>query len=156
MYEAPHIACGFVQGNYVANGPPVRYYCNFDYAAWTLSEDSKWLPAPIQETLRRGIAGWGVWPWYEHDREVVEDFGFEEQPFTGRFAEALERARSRQTFRPGIAARRDLEHRLAFSARLLKLPEDGETLASRLLNTDFLDCYYAEKVERSLRRKRPR
>ncbi len=154
MYEAPHIACGFVQGNYVANGPPVQYYCAFDYAAWTLSDESKWLPDPIRDILRRGIAGWGVWPWREHERSAVEDFGFEEQPFTGKFAEAVKRARTRQTFRPGAAARHDLEHRLAFSARLLKLPEDGETLASCLLSTDFLDCYYAEKVERPLRRKR--
>lgn len=154
MYEAPHIACGFVQGNYVANGPPVRYYCNFDYAAWILSDGSEWLPDPIREKLCQGIAGWGVWPWREHDREAVEDFGFEEKQFTGKFAEALDRARTRQTFRPGAAARHDLEHRLAFSARLLNLPEDGEALAFRLLSTEFLDCYYAEKADRVLRRKR--
>jgi hypothetical protein len=153
-YEAVHIASGFVQGSHVANGPPIRYYTYTDYAVWILSDASQWLPNPIRKTLRRGIAGWGVWPWREHDREAVEDFGFEEEPFTGKFAEALERARTRETFRPGSAARQDLEHRLSFSARLLRLLEDGETLASRLLSTDFLDCYYAEKAERALRRKR--
>jgi len=153
MYEAPHLACGFVQGSNVANGPPVRYYAYIDYAAWLLSEDSGWLPTPIREVLTRGMAGWGVWPWRPYERDVVEDFGFEEQPFTGKFADALHRARTRRTLRPGHDARRDLEHRLTFSARLLQLPETGEELASRLLTTDFLDAYYAKKAERAARRK---
>lgn len=151
-YKAPHIACGFIQGNYVANGPPVKYYGCVDYAAWLLSNESQWLPVPIRETLTRGIAGWGVWPWYAGDREAIGDFGFAEKSLTGKFADALNSARTRQTFRPGVDARQDLEHRLTFSAHLLQLPEDGETLASRLLTTDFLDCFYAEKMRRQKRR----
>lgn len=60
MYEAPNLACGFVQGNNVSNGPPVKFYDTIDHAAWLLSEDSKWLPTPIRDALTRGIAGWGV------------------------------------------------------------------------------------------------
>jgi hypothetical protein len=155
MYEAPHVACGFVQGNYVANGPPVRYYCHVDYAAWTLSDESDWLPDRIRDTLRRGIAGWGVWPWHEDDHEA-EDFGFENQPFTGKFAEALERAPASETFHPGTAARRDLEHRLDFSARLLRLPETGENLASRLLSADFINYFFDDNIRRRLRGARSR
>jgi hypothetical protein len=121
-----------------------------DYAAWLLSEQSAWLPGPIRETLTRGIAGWGVWPWRAGEWRVVEDFGFEEQPFTGRFDAALRRAK---TLRLGTEARRDLEHRMAFSARLLGLPEDADTLAARLLG-DFLDDFYAGKEERAERRSR--
>ncbi len=152
-YEAPHLACGFVMGNSVANGPPVRYYAYADYAAWLLSEQSTWLPANIREALTQGMAAWGVWPWRSGEREIVEDFGFEEEPFTGKFEAALRRARTRQTLRLGPDPRRDLEHRLAFSARLLGLPEDGETLAARLLSGDFLDHYYADRAEIAARRK---
>jgi hypothetical protein len=147
-YEAASLACGFVQGNHVANGPPVRYYAPIDYAVWLLSADSEWLPAPIRQVLTRGIAEWGAWPWRAYEQEAVEEFGFNEQPFTGKFAEALHRARTRKTFRPGADARRDLEHRLALSVHLLCLPEDAETLASRLLTADFLDHYYAKKSKR--------
>lgn len=147
-YEAPFIACGYVQGNYVTNGPPVKHYSTIDYVAWLLSDSSKWLPPSIRDVLTRGIAGWGVWPWQPHDGTAIQDFGFEDQPFTGKFADALHRARTRQTFKPGRDARRDLEHRLSFSARLLQLPEDGEALASLVLTTDFLDVYYADRTER--------
>jgi hypothetical protein len=153
MYEAPSLACGFVQGNSVSNGPPVQFYDTIDYAAWLLSEDSKWLPTPIRDALTRGIAGWGAWRWTADERRA-DDFGFEEQSFTGKFAEAVDRARTRRTFRPGAEARRDLKHRLAFSARLLRLPEDAETLAPRLLSEEFLDYYYAHKAERAARHKR--
>ncbi len=152
-YEASHLACGFVMGNSVANGPPVRYYAYADYAAWLLSEQSTWLPVNIRGTLTQGMAAWGVWPWRLGEREIVEDFGFEEEPVTGKFEAALRRARTRQRLRLGPDPRRDLEHRLAFSARLLDLPEDGETLAARLLG-DFLDHYYAGQAERAARRKR--
>jgi hypothetical protein len=152
-YEASSLACGFVMGNNVANGPPVQHYATVEYAAWLLSEQSAWLPGPIRETLTRGIAGWGVWPWRAGEWRVVEDFGFEEQPFTGRFDTALRRAKARKTLRLGTEARRDLEHRMAFSTRLLGLPEDADTLAARLLG-DFLDDFYAGKEERAERRSR--
>jgi hypothetical protein len=152
-YGAASVACGFVMGHNVSIGPPVQYYATVDYAAWLLSEQSAWLPAPVRETLARGVAGWGVWPWQAGEWRVVEDFGFDEQPFTGRFEAAVRRATSRKTLRLGAEARRDLEHRMTFSARLLVLPEDGETLATRLLG-DFLDHFYARKAERAARRKR--
>ena len=72
-YEAPLIACGFVQGYAVANGPPVRYYENIDYVAWLLSDESQWLPAAVREMLTRGIAGWGVWGWHRGERDARRD-----------------------------------------------------------------------------------
>jgi hypothetical protein len=147
-YRAAHVACGFVQGNYVASGPPVMYYSHIDYVAWLLSDESLWLPAEIRETLTRGMAEWGVWPWCQGERRAVEDFGFEEVSFTGKFAEALDDAHTDHKFAPSGEAYRDLVHRLGFSAQLLRLPEDGESLAGRLLETDFVGRYFSRKTER--------
>ena len=151
-YEAPLIACGFVQGYAVANGPPVRYYENIDYVAWLLSDESQWLPAAVREVLTRGIAGWGVWGWHRGEHRRIVSLGFQEEPFSGAFSAALERTRTRETFRPGRDARRDAEHRLSFSAHWLGLPEDGATLAARLINEDFLGHYFAGRIDRRSRR----
>ena len=62
-YGAAHLACGFVQGNWVASGPPVIHYSHIDYAAWLLSDTSRWLPTSIRETLTRGMAEWPAWVW---------------------------------------------------------------------------------------------
>ena len=150
-YGAPQVACGFVQGNYIASGPPVIYYSHIDYAAWLLSDESKWLPAPIRDVLTRGMAEWGVWPWDSRERRAIEDFGFEDQSFTGTFAEAIYDSNTRPDLRLSDDARRDLEHRLTFSASLLRLPEDGTELSDRIMG-DFLDRYYVGKVKRRQRR----
>lgn len=145
-YEADHVACGFVQGNYVANGPPVMYYCHIDYVAWLLSDESLWLPTEIRKVLTRGMAEWGVWPWSPHERRAIELFGFENSNFTGKFAKALDGAGTGREFTPVTEAYRDLVHRLGFSAQLLQLPEDGESLAGRLLNQDFIGRYFEQRI----------
>jgi hypothetical protein len=151
-YDAPNIACGFVQGNYVANGPPVMYYSHIDYAVWLLSDDSKWLPAPTRETLTRGMAEWGVWPWDSRERRAIEDFGFEDQPFTGAFTDALYESSTHSALHLSGDAMKDLEHRVAFSASLLGISEDGQKICDRLLNNDFIDLYYAGQANRRARR----
>jgi hypothetical protein len=147
-YEAAHVACGFVQGNYVANGPPVMHYEHIDYAAWLLSDESLWLPAEVREVLTHGMAEWGVWLWHGHEHRAIEDFGFQEASFTGKFAEALDSACTDPEFTPAGEAYQDLVHRLAFSAQLLRLPEGGESLADRLLGPDFIGRYFDEKIRR--------
>lgn len=150
-YEAPLVACGFVQGNNPAGGPPVMYYSHIDYVAWLLSDESKWLPAPIRDVLTCGMAEWGVWPWNPQERRAIEDFGFEEQSFTGAFAEVLYPSNTRSELCLDDDARRDLEHRLTFSSSLLRLPEDGTELSVRILESNFLDVYYFGKAERHRR-----
>jgi len=150
--EAPHVACGFVQGNYVANGPTIIHYSHIDYAVWLLSDGSKWLPDPIREVLTRGIAEWGVWPWDPYERRAIEGFGYEDQPFTGAFSEALHESPTRSGLRLGADALKDMEHRLEFSASLLRIPEDGPEISGRLLNSDFLDLYYVGRAKRQKRR----
>jgi hypothetical protein len=54
----------------------------------------------------------------------------------------------------GSDEQRDLKHRLEFSAALLALPEDAETLAERLLAPDFLDLFFIHRAELSARRRR--
>ncbi len=58
-YNAASVACDFVQGDAVANGPPVRYYSNIDYLAWLLSARSKWLGPKVRAFLTEGMAAWG-------------------------------------------------------------------------------------------------
>ncbi|MFZ0157476.1 MAG: toll/interleukin-1 receptor domain-containing protein [Kineosporiaceae bacterium] len=140
-YKAAHVACGFVQGNYVVNGPPVRYYPHFEYAAWLLSEQSTWLPPDIRALLTRGMAEWGVWPWDRCERQAIEDFGFEDASFTGSFSVELLEAPSGSAVTLCREAHDDLLHRLAFSVQLLDLPEDEATLAQRVLSPDFLGRY---------------
>jgi hypothetical protein len=147
-YGAAHVACGFVQGNYVANGPPVMYYSHIEYAAWLLSDASLWLPPQIRGTLTTGMAEWGVWPWHERERVAIEDLGFEESAFTGKFAESLEGAGTHDDIDVGSEAHRDLVHRLSFSAQLLGLPEDAEQLAERLLSPDFVGLYLDRRNQR--------
>jgi hypothetical protein len=139
-YDAPNVACGFVQGNFSVNGPPVMYYSHIDYAVWLLSDDSNWLPARIRETLIRGMAEWGVWPWQPRERRAI-DLGFDPQPFTGAFIRTLYGTPTRQDLHLNSDALKDLEHRLTFSASLLRIPEDGLEISDRLLDSDFIDLY---------------
>jgi hypothetical protein len=153
MYSPEHVACGFVQGNWVTSGPPIVYYPYIDYAAWLLSDKSCWLPSHVRDALTRGMAGWGVWHWRAYDRDAI-DLGFVDEPFTGTFGEALLRARSRRTLKLGSDEHRDLKHRLGFSVDLLALDEDAETLAERLLAPEFLDLFFIRRAELSARRRR--
>jgi hypothetical protein len=153
-YGAAHVACGFVEGNYVASGPPVIYYSHIDYAAWLISDESKWLPAQIRDMLTRGIAEWGVWPWDRQEQRAIEGFGFEDQSFTGEFANALHESNTRSALCVSSDACHDLEHRLTFSALILRLPEDGIELSARILESNFLDLYYAGIAKREKRRRK--
>jgi hypothetical protein len=145
-YSPGHIACGFVQGNYVANGPPVRYYEYAEYVAWLLSERSIFLPDRVRSVLTEGMAEWGVWPWTEWELNPLDEFGYERGKFDGQLAEELRDAESVDAFRPSPAALEDAVHRMSFSARLLFLPESGELLAERLLSRDFLGPYFADRA----------
>ena len=150
-YKAPHIACGFVQGNSVSNGPPVKYYEIIDYAAWLLSEQSQWLPAHVRDVLTRGTAGWGVRTWNQHNHAVERNFGFQAEPYTGAFEEEIWDAESFESFRPSRNALQDIEHRLAFSVWLLRLPEGESDLVERMLSAAFLGSYFDGKKQRRAR-----
>lgn len=144
-YQAPYVACAFVQGEGVANGPPVKYYSTIDYLAWLLSAKSEWLGSAIREFLTEGMAAWGVWIGDGYDRRA-EDFGYEiDRDVAGEFADAVKSAPSVDALRITDKARRDLLHRLEFSARLLDLPESADELVSRVTAPDFLRYYYEDR-----------
>ena len=110
------------------------------------------MPGPVREVLTRGMAEWGVWLWDSRERRATEDFGFEDQSFTGALADALYSSNMRSELCLTDDARRDLKHRLTFSCSLLRLPADGAELSTRILESNFLDFYYAGKAGRRKRR----
>lgn len=142
------VASNYVQGEIM--GPSVRTYESFDYVPWLLSDASVWVEQRIRVGLLRGIAEWGVWPWVVLDTPMLaQDFGFESRPFTGAYEEALRRARSISTFRPGKEALLDLHDRIAQSARLLGLTELSTELVARFNESSFVDHYFTRRDERS-------
>ncbi|GAA1626200.1 toll/interleukin-1 receptor domain-containing protein [Kribbella alba] len=147
-YRPAHVACGYVQGNYVANGPPVKFYSHIDYLAWLLSDGSQWLPAETRDLLTRGMAEWDVWIWDTRDRAAEEQYGFEEIDCSGALGEALSEATVQRDFKQDANVRADLAHRLDLSSQLLSLPENGEELAARVLSPEFLRLYFAAKSAR--------
>lgn len=153
-YRPSGVACGYVQGSNVINGPQVSYYEKVEYIAWLLSDESRWLPDPIRDFLIRGMAEWAVWTWHEHDGALAS-FGFKPAPSTGALSAALFAARAYETFRFTSTARADLDHRMSFSTDLLKLPESGQTLARRFIEAGFVEAFYSSREDRAKRQKRP-
>lgn len=143
-YKPAMLACTFVQGSGVANGPPVMYFQHIDYAAWLFSEQSGWLPPRIRAVLTQGMSEWPVWLWDAHDRRA-ELAGFQSTGSTGRLAADLRKARSIEKLKLSSAAHADAVERLSFSASRLGLPESGEELAGSLLDSSFLGGYFAER-----------
>ncbi|MDF3339515.1 toll/interleukin-1 receptor domain-containing protein [Mycolicibacterium septicum] len=148
-YRPSHIACHFVQGDGVASGPPVTFYECAEYTAWLLSERSTFLPDRVRSVLTSGIAAWGNWTWNEHELNTMErDFGYVRGEFDGRLEDEVFEVKSISDLRLSREAREDAVHRMAFSARLLSLPESGETLAERLLAPEFLVPFFARREQR--------
>ncbi|GAB7066333.1 toll/interleukin-1 receptor domain-containing protein [Mycobacterium hodleri] len=148
-YSPSHIACGFVQGNYVSNGPPVRFYEDPEYIAWLLSSRSEFLPQPVRMVLTAGMAAWGVWPWNEWElNRLEEDFGYVRSEFDGQLERELGDTESADAFCASADARADAVHRMGFSAELLGLPESGEALAERLLSPEFLGPFFADRARK--------
>lgn len=151
-YSASGIACAFVQGAAVVSGPPVKYYGTIDYLAWLLSERSLWLGPRVRAFLTQGMAAWGVWIGDGHDPAAEEHFGYQpDHAIAGSFGDAVRRARSIDTVRITGKARRDLVHRLSFSATLLNLPESGDQLAALATDPEFLRHYFDGRQRRSAR-----
>lgn len=147
-YEAANVACAFVQGYAVSNGPPVRYYSHIDYLAWFLSSESEWLGSQAREFLTEGMASWGVWIWDGHDREA-EELGYEiDRDIAGKFGDLVSEAESLDKFQITDEAHRDLVQRLSFSVKRLDLPESAEELASRVAAPELLHHLFAHRDQR--------
>jgi hypothetical protein len=157
-YDAGSVACAFVQGHAVMNGPQVRYYSSIDYLAWMLSDASRWLPQRIRSFLRLGMNEWNVWIWDTVHDAYAKDFGFEHEraPGTLYFGEAINKARERRTFKPTRKVRDALTHRLSFSSRILDLPESGADLTAAVLSDEFLTEYFDARERRRRERKERR
>lgn len=75
-YQPEHVAAAFVQGDAIANGPPVKYHGTIDYLAWLLSANSRWLGDRTRDFLTLGMARWSVWTWDGGDHRAHE-LGYE-------------------------------------------------------------------------------
>ena len=96
------------------------------------------------------MAAWGVWTWSSHELNHAERyFGYVRGEFDGRLQDELAEVESFAALRLTREARADAANRMNFSARLLSLPESGETLADHLLAPEFLGAYFARREERS-------
>ncbi|WP_104163287.1 hypothetical protein [Cryobacterium sp. N22] len=147
----PTVACNYVQGELM--GPSVRTYEPFDFVPWLLSDASDWVEQRIRDGLLRGLAEWGVWPWIELDTPMLtQEFGFVSHSFTGDYEVALRRAGSVATFEPGRDALRDLDDRIAQSARLVGLTESSVDLVTRFTQSGFVEHYFVGREKRSSRR----
>ena len=154
-YKSSLIACGFVQGHGVVNGPRPQHYSCIDYVAWVLSDESCWLPTEVRDVLTEGLATWAAWIW-SGDERILDDFGFEGASFTGLLMEELMEERvspSVSGFLLSADARKDLIHRLEFSAELLGLPESGKVLADRFLTAGFMQSYLDSGKKKKKRKK---
>lgn len=144
-YESASVACAFVQGYGVANGPPVKYYSTIDDLAWLLSSESEWLGSRTREVLTEGMASWGAWVWDGNDC-TAEELGYEtDRDFAGKFGEVVSEAKSIDTLQITSEAHQDLFQRLDFSAKLLGLPEGADELVSRVTATEFLRHFYEHR-----------
>lgn len=135
-HPASNVACHFVQGFAVISGPPVKYYATVDYVAWLLSDASLWLPDYARKKLIKGMKKWGMWHWSESDRESL-DLGFEPNEQTGAMIDQLYSEGPISEMTP--TSYRDLVTRLDFSATILALPEKGEMLAARFIESGFYE-----------------
>jgi len=143
------VACNFVQGE--IHGPETKFYSTIDYVVWLLSGASEWLPVLTKNALTRGLIAWPVWLWHKHDWRYSEDFGFEDAEATGALEDRLYRARSIDTFKVTRKIRADIEHRFAFTAELLGLPETGPELADRFLQAGYIEGYFEDRNARRSR-----
>lgn len=152
--EPAYVACEFVQG--AIHGPSPRYYEPIDYIAWLLSESSRWMPEDGHHLLLQGMKEWNVWTWHRAENRFLREFGFEAIPATGELFDWLSESETYANA-SGLprGARRDLEHRLALSARLLPLDETGEDLAEQFLSEGFLEEYLGADDRRRRRRAEP-
>lgn len=147
------VACHYVQGELM--GPSTTFYDTIDIAIWLLSGASLWLPDPARAFLTRGMIEWATWPWNRHSR-YHDEVDFEPIEVTGALATRLYSARSAETVRITRKIRTDMEHRLGFTARLLRLPESGSDLADLFLEAGFIDGFFEREAKPKSNRKTTR
>lgn len=143
--RAAYVACNFVQGDLM--GPRVKFYENIDYIAWLLSARSWWLPLDIRNYLLQGMKEWAVWPssWVWRDEY---NLGLDDCPSSDMFLDELLDCQDLGHYEPSASALRDLEARLAFSAKLLRLVETGDELATRFLTAGFIEAWLQHSKKR--------
>ncbi|MEZ2370950.1 toll/interleukin-1 receptor domain-containing protein [Arthrobacter sp. RCC_34] len=151
-YEPIHVACAFVQGHAVANGPPVKFYDYIDYLAWLLSSNSEWLGPQVRAILTEGMASWGVWIQDMTYRDADEENHEIDREIAGKFGELVSEAESLDEFQVTNEARRDLVQRLGLSVRRLSLAESADELASRVIAPKFLHHLFAHREKRRARK----
>jgi len=141
-FKPSTLACYFVQGE--LHGPDVKAYEVVDYLAWFLSDVSAWMPRRVHEFLLRGLIDWAMWPW----AGIPSETGYDSDPPNGALLEQMYRSRNARTFKMTRDCKNDLVNRLAFSAKLLELPEGGEELGERFISCGATPAWFETKERR--------
>lgn len=98
-----------------------------DYLMWLLSDDSRWLPDTVRQTLTKGMRDYGRWP-LDLLREEV----------WGRELTEAFYARRRTPFKWTRTRQRELEEAAGRSLARLGVPGDPVQVASAFIDLDFV------------------
>jgi hypothetical protein len=131
-YDPIHIASAYFHGGIF--GPTTSPYEEADHLFWLLSNKSKWLPRKARECLLAGIANHARWLWHQFEAE-----GDSRWADYGALAYAVFKTTSSQKFKFTKAMESDLENRIAFSIKILNLPESIITIKKRFLNYHVIE-----------------
>lgn len=144
--SAAGVACLFIQGPLM--GPEARFYETFDYLAWFLSNASNWLPDGLRAALTEGMGTWVTWPWHRRELNRLLPDGFEPIAETGALFDALYADEVTVNLLSG-SARIDLEHRLAFSVKLLGINDKPAALIERFESSGIIQAWVAQQARRA-------
>lgn len=141
--DAGSAACQFVQG--AIFGPSPKFYEIFDYLVWLLSADSRWLPKPYRQLLRRGMQEWSQWakPDPSHKGEDV-------------FLEWLSGVKiTADIARLPREAQRDLTRMIAASLAKTEVQGRAEQLTIEFLKGGYIEAFLKNKIDKP-RTRRPK
>lgn len=148
-YEPGTVAEFFVQGGGGGLGPLTHAFPVFDYLIWLLSARSDWLPSKHRSFLIHGMKQWAVWPWTEYNKD--HEYSGKKDWALSLLLWDFERKRRTRGFRLTDQAMDDLKNRIAFSRKVLALPESSDALVRRFIDEDFIGAYLAVRRESRIR-----
>ena len=120
-----------------------RVFNGFECLIWLLSDESRWMPEDLRETLKRGFRERVSW-WLTE----ISD------PRDAVLAALFERPKSRFSYTRTLRA--ELIGSCVYALKKLEIGEDANVVVSRFIEGGFLEGFYAEEARIREARKRSR